>query len=194
MELTFTMILCDVPILATMKTSGGSTKGPTGFVRPGSLAERTGFGPRTGVVERWNCLAPWLSFSHSLGLRGKKMMVYLESIYGNDVCSWGFIQYLLLLKKAVESLQRDPLEVGWNGDLGVSRHGRSLCKSAIVLMVTLPSSHCLVTLPRHTDVPYLFQRTENVGLAVERVLARRNALLVNIYSLCNDAQFDCSPE
>lgn len=52
--LTLMMILCEVPIRATMNSSGGFTNGPTGFDRPGSSAERTGFGPRTGVVEKWN--------------------------------------------------------------------------------------------------------------------------------------------
>ncbi len=37
-----------------MKFSGGSTNGPTAFVRPGSSGDRTGFGPKTGVVVKCN--------------------------------------------------------------------------------------------------------------------------------------------
>ena len=52
---TFMMTKCNSPIRVTMKLSGGSTKGPMGLERPGSLGGRTGLEPKTGVVEKWNC-------------------------------------------------------------------------------------------------------------------------------------------
>ena len=36
-------------------SSGGSTNGPMGFERPGSLGGRIGFLVRDGVMAHWNC-------------------------------------------------------------------------------------------------------------------------------------------
>ena len=48
----FNINLCDSPILAMMKSSGGSTNGPTGFERPGASEANTGFKENADVVEK----------------------------------------------------------------------------------------------------------------------------------------------
>lgn len=85
-----------------MKFSGGAIKGPIGVVRPGSEGERTGLGPRTGVVEKWNwrgrCISLFLFSSIFPNLFWQKASTggmrewYLDTIDGYDIYTWRFVE------------------------------------------------------------------------------------------------------
>ncbi len=91
-----------------MKFSGGSTNGPTGSVRPGSSGDRTGFGPKTGVVVKCNCMNRRLDSARSSTredfVGGEFRWTYLEAIrIINNVYLWRFIKNIAVLEKIIES-------------------------------------------------------------------------------------------
>ena len=98
-------------------SSGGLTKGPMGFERPGSSGASMGFRLRAGVMSTWNCTKHTVSGSWwtcRMVCRESSSEKYLESLRPRYRCLWLLILYLPFVDKAVESLQSDGFQVRRN--------------------------------------------------------------------------------